>query len=374
MIPILKDDFIYFDNSATTQKPQEVIDAICNYYKNFNANPNRGVCHLSDIATDLYEGARDRVAEFINAERNEIVFTKNATEALNLVANCWNLHEGDEILIYIGEHHSNILPWQIVADKVGAEIRYFYNISTPPMLNARTKVVAITAMSNVIGIPYDLTNFIKYCHDNNTIVVTDATQYIAHCPLDVKAIDADFVAFSGHKIYAPMGIGVLYGKNQWLQNMKPFIVGGGIVDRVTYHSAVYKDAPYRFESGTPNVEGAIGLHTALDTFKYDLSHDKELTDTLYDELLNMPYISLINDDRPLGLVSFNVSGVHSHDVAQYMADNNICIRAGKMCAEPLLGFLGINSICRASFGYYNTLDEVKRFVDVLSKVRKEFYV
>lgn len=380
MIPFLENNkgLIYFDNSATTQKPKEVINAITKYYSNINSNPFRGMYHTSELTTQEYESARHAVARFIGGIEENVIFTKSATESLNLVAYSYGmdkLKEGDEILIYIGEHHSNMLPWFNVAGIKKCKVSYFYDMEDAiDKINDNTKIVAVTMQSNVLGEINDITEIVRTAHKYNAIVVADATQFIAHDVLDVIRQHLDFVAFSGHKMYAPMGIGVLYGKTSLLQDMKPFLYGGEMVNSVLFgDSVVYKDPPYRFEAGTPNVEGAIGLKTAIELIGYNHVREELLTHELLKGFNDIPYIHTVGKNQK-GIVSFYVDGVHPHDVAEYLSYNNICIRAGKMCAEPLLSYLGHNALCRVSFGYYNNLEEVHRFLDVISNVRGFYHV
>lgn len=392
--PILNDinnPVVYLDNGATTQKPQAVINAVRDYYIAENANPLRGLYSLSVKATEAYEKARQSVAKFINAKEScEIIFTRNATESLNLIAYSYGMNkiqENDEIVISILEHHSNILPWQMVAKAKKATLKYMYtdvegNISDEEILSKiteKTKIVSITQVSNVLGVKTPLEKIIKRAHAVGAIVVVDGAQGAPHLATDVQKLDCDFYAFSGHKMLAPMGIGVLYGKKSLLEEMPPFLRGGEMIDMVTEQDATFAPLPEKFEAGTPNVSGAIGLKAAIDYlnnvgFDKIEAQEKELMDLAYTELAKIPYVTIYGPKNPAlryGVLSFNIEGVHPHDVSSLVDyHGNIALRAGHHCAQPLLKFLKTPSTNRISFYFYNTKEDVYKFIEQIKQVRK----
>ena len=392
--PILNDinnPVVYLDNGATTQKPQAVINAVRDYYIAENANPLRGLYSLSVKATEAYEKARQSVAKFINAKEScEIIFTRNATESLNLIAYSYGMNkiqENDEIVISILEHHSNILPWQMVAKAKKATLKYMYtdvegNISDEEILSKiteKTKIVSITQVSNVLGVKTPLEKIIKRAHAVGAIVVVDGAQGAPHLATDVQKLDCDFYAFSGHKMLAPMGIGVLYGKKSLLEEMPPFLRGGEMIDMVTEQDATFAPLPEKFEAGTPNVSGTIGLKAAIDYlnnvgFDKIEAQEKELMDLAYTELAKIPYVTIYGPKNPAlryGVLSFNIEGVHPHDVSSLVDyHGNIALRAGHHCAQPLLKFLKTPSTNRISFYFYNTKEDVYKFIEQIKQVRK----
>ena len=392
--PILNDinnPVVYLDNGATTQKPQAVINAVRDYYIAENANPLRGLYSLSVKATEAYEKARQSVAKFINAKEScEIIFTRNTTESLNLIAYSYGMNkiqENDEIVISILEHHSNILPWQMVAKVKKATLKYMYtdvegNISDEEILSKiteKTKIVSITQVSNVLGVKTPLEKIIKRAHAVGAIVVVDGAQGAPHLATDVQKLDCDFYAFSGHKMLAPMGIGVLYGKKSLLEEMPPFLRGGEMIDMVTEQDATFAPLPEKFEAGTPNVSGAIGLKAAIDYlnnvgFDKIEAQEKELMDLAYTELAKIPYVTIYGPKNPAlryGVLSFNIEGVHPHDVSSLVDyHGNIALRAGHHCAQPLLKFLKTPSTNRISFYFYNTKEDVYKFIEQIKQVRK----
>lgn len=392
--PILNDinnPVVYLDNGATTQKPQAVINAVRDYYIAENANPLRGLYSLSVKATEAYEKARQSVAKFINAKEScEIIFTRNATESLNLIAYSYGMskiQENDEIVISILEHHSNILPWQMVAKVKKATLKYMYtdvegNISDEEIfskITEKTKIVSITQVSNVLGVKTPLEKIIKRAHAVGAIVVVDGAQGAPHLATDVQKLDCDFYAFSGHKMLAPMGIGVLYGKKSLLEEMPPFLRGGEMIDMVTEQDATFAPLPEKFEAGTPNVSGAIGLKAAIDYlnnvgFDKIEAQEKELMDLAYTELAKIPYVTIYGPKNPAlryGVLSFNIEGVHPHDVSSLVDyHGNIALRAGHHCAQPLLKFLKTPSTNRISFYFYNTKEDVYKFIEQIKQVRK----
>jgi len=381
---------VYLDNGATTQKPEQVIRALCGYYGGCNANPHRGAYALSVEATEIYENARKVTAQFINAKRpEEIIFTKNATEALNLVAYSYgltNVGKGDEIVITIAEHHSNLVPWQHVAKAKGATLKYIYlekdgNLSDEDIetkITEKTKLVAVTQVSNVLGLKNDVKKVAKKAHSVGAVVVVDGSQSVAHQKVDVQDIDADFFAFSGHKMLSPMGIGVLYGKYDILDAMPPFLMGGDMIEYVQEQDTTFAELPAKFEAGTQNVGGAAGLQAAIEYlgkigFDRIEAIEKELVDYALPQLRELPYIELYGcdstRDNKTGIIAFNIKDVHPHDVATILDSTGVAVRAGHHCAQPLHRYLGLNASCRASFYLYNTKEDVDRWIAALKTVR-----
>ncbi|MCR5156043.1 MAG: cysteine desulfurase [Butyrivibrio sp.] len=383
-------DYIYFDNAATSQRPRQVLEAVTDFYKNANANPMRGLYDWSMEATRLYEEARSLVADFIGGvSGEEIIFTRNTTESLNLVAYSYgleNVGEGDEIVITVMEHHSNMLPWQMVAREKGAKLIYLEpdeegiisKSEYESKITDRTKIVAIGHVSNVMGITNPVKEITAYAHSKGAVVVVDGAQSAPHMAVDVKDIGCDFFAFSGHKMMAPMGIGVLYGRKELLLNMKPFLTGGEMIEYVTREDATYAELPHKFEAGTVNAAGAVGLAEAIRYirevgFEAIEAQELKLTTLLMEGLAKLPYIKVYGSKDPAkhcGIVTFTMEGVHPHDMASVLNDDKVCIRAGHHCAQPLMQFIGAGSTSRASVYFYNTEDEVKEFLDKLSKVRE----
>ena len=386
--PLLKNRKItYLDSGATTQKPQYVLDKINEYYEKYNANPHRGAYSLSMEATEEYENTRTKIAKFINARnREEIIFSKNATESLNLIAYSYglnNIGEDDEIVISIMEHHSNLVPWQKVAKVKGAKLNYFYmndnyEISDEEIeskITDKTKVVGITHVSNVLGTINNVQKVIKLAHKKGAIVILDCSQSIPHMKIDVQELDADFIVFSGHKMLAPLGIGVLYGKKELLNKMEPFLMGGDMIEYVYEQETTFAPLPNKFEAGTQNVEGVIGLGAAIDYIEkigYDEIQriEKEVITYAIEELSKLDYLDLYltkNLENHNGVISFNIKGVHPHDVASILDSEGVCVRSGNHCAQPLLRSIGIDSTCRASFYLYNTKEDVDNLVKALNK-------
>ena len=364
----------YLDSGATTQKPRYVLDKINEYYEKSNANPHRGAYSLSVEATELYESARTKIANFINAKYpEEIIFSKNASESLNLVAYSYgldNLSEGDEVVLSIMEHHSNLVPWQMVTKKTKSTLKYMYinrefELSKEEIeskITDKTKIVAITQVSNVLGTINNVKEIIKYAHKKGAKVLVDASQSIPHMKVDVRDLDADFLAFSGHKMLAPLGIGVLYGKREILNKMNPFLMGGDMIEYVYEQNTTFAPLPNKFEAGTQNVEGVVGLAAAIDYIEkigYEEIDkiEKEVVGYAIDELSKLDFLTLYmtpNRENHSSVISFNIIGVHPHDVASILDSENVCVRSGNHCAQPLMRFLGIDSTCRASFYFYNT--------------------
>jgi len=391
--PILNNkEITYLDSGATTQKPEQVIQAIDNYYKTANANVHRGAYSLSVEATAQYEQAREKVAKFINSPFTEqVIFSKNATESLNLIAYSYgmrNLKNDDEIVISIMEHHSNLVPWQKVAKVTGAKLNYMYindefEISEEEIENKitdKTKIVGITHVSNVLGTINNIKKIIKQAHKKGAIVIVDASQSIPHMKIDVQDLDCDFLVFSGHKILAPLGIGVLYGKRQLLNDMTPFLMGGDMIEYVYEQNTTFAPLPNKFEAGTQNIEGVIGLASAIDYIE-NIGYEKiaqieeEVVSYAREELSKLDFLELYitpNKQNHSAVISFNIKGVHPHDVASILDTNGVCVRSGNHCAQPLMRFLGVDSTCRASFYLYNTKEDVDKLVEALKKAYEMF--
>lgn len=387
---LMQDRTIYFDNSATSQRPQCVIDAEMDFYLNHNANPLRGSYPLSVEATDIYENARASVAKFINAANaRQIVFTRNTTESMNLVAYSYglsNVKAGDEILVSIMEHHSNLLPWQMVCRNTGATLKFIdceqdgsVDLDkVRELITDKTKIVAITQVSNVLGRVNPIAEIAKMAHEKNAVIVVDGAQSTPHMAVDVQALDADFFAFSGHKVFGPMGIGVLYGKKEHLKKMPPFMYGGEMIDSVTRFDAKYAEVPHKFEGGTVNAAGAAGLAAAIryvDSIGFDYMHERELavTKRALEGMKAIPHVNILGSDKAeehTGILTFTVDDVHPHDVSEILISDGIAVRAGHHCAQPLLNHLGVSSTTRASFMFYNTEAEVDTFLESLSSVRE----
>ena len=391
----IRDDFpifnnrkiAYLDSGATTQKPIQVIEAVDEYYQKNNANPHRGAYTLSQDATEAYENTRTKIAKFINARhREEIIFSKNASESLNLIAYSYGLgqlQKDDEIVISIMEHHSNLVPWQYVAEKTGAKLKYLYinddyEISDDEIeskITEKTKIVGITHVSNVLGTINDVKKIINKAHKNGAVVIVDASQSIPHMKIDVQELNADFLVFSGHKMLAPLGIGVLYGKRELLNNMTPFLMGGDMIEYVYEDHTTFAPLPNKFEAGTQNVGGVIGLGAAIDYIEsigYDRINiiESEVVEYARQELAKLNYLELYmtpNKENHQAVISFNIKGVHPHDVASILDSEGVCVRSGNHCAQPLLRSMGIDSTCRASFYVYNTKEDVDNLVKALNK-------
>ena len=387
--PVLAQDIAYLDNAATTQKPACVIDAMKRYYEEDNANPLRGVYALSERATAGYENARAKTAQFINAAApEEIIFVRNASEALNLLAYSWcedNLSEGDEVVVSVMEHHSDFLPWRYMAEKKGAKLVKLEPDETGAVtdenldkcLTDKTKIVALTQVSNVLGRVNDIKHIAEKVHAAGALISVDGAQSVPHMKVDVQDLDCDFLSFSGHKMFGPMGIGVLYGKREHLEKMRPFLYGGEMIQTVHWDRVTYAELPQKFEAGTVNVGGAVGLAAAIDFINQAgwgiiEAQEEILTKRAIAGIKNIDKIRLIgsqNEADHKGIVTFCVEDVHPHDVADILGRSGVCIRAGHHCAQPLMDHLGVKSTCRASFAFYNTEEEVDRFLAELSKVR-----
>ena len=391
--PLLENENItYLDSGATTQKPIQVIKTVEEFYKKYNANPHRGAYSLSVEATEQYENTRTKIAKFINAKhREEIIFSKNATESLNLIAYSYgwdNLKKDDEVVISIMEHHSNLVPWQKMTKQTGSKLNYMYTNENYEItdeeieskITDKTKIVGITHVSNVLGTINNVKKIIKYAHKKGAIVIVDASQSIPHMKIDVQDLDADFLVFSGHKMLAPLGIGVLYGKREILNKMTPFLMGGDMIEYVYEQETTFAPLPNKFEAGTQNVEGVIGLGAAIDYIEnlgYDKIQEIEHGVISYarQELSKLDYLTLYmtpNEEKHSSVISFNIKGVHPHDVASILDSEGVCVRSGNHCAQPLMRFLGIDSTCRASFYIYNTKEDVDKLVKALDKAYNMF--
>ena len=391
--PLLQNRKIaYLDSGATTQKPIQVLEAIEKFYENNNANPHRGAYSLSIEATEEYENTRTKIAKFINAmHREEIIFSKNATESLNLIAYSYgleNLKNDDEIVISIMEHHSNLVPWQKVSKTTGAKLNYMYmndqfelsDEEIESKITDKTKIVGITHVSNVLGTINNIEKIIKYAHKKGAIVVVDASQSIPHMKIDVQKLNADFLVFSGHKMLSPLGIGVLYGKKELLNKMNPFLMGGDMIEYVYEQDTTYAPLPNKFEAGTQNVEGVIGLGAAIDYIN-KIGYDKiaeieeDIVEYAREKLSKLEFLTLYmtpNKENHQAVISFNINGVHPHDVASILDSQGVCVRSGNHCAQPLMRSLGIDSTCRASFYFYNTKEDVDKLVEALKKAYDMF--
>ena len=389
--PLLKSqDIAYLDNAATAQRPQCVLDAMAEFYQTENANPLRGLYPLSIAATESYENAREAVRAFLNAKSSrEIIFTRNATESLNLVAYSYGLSHvkaGDEVLVSIMEHHSNLLPWQMVCRQTGAVLK-FMECETDgrldlnkveALITPKTKIVACTQVSNVLGRINPIREIAALVHRVGAVMVVDGAQSTPHIPVDVQALDADFFAFSGHKIYGPMGIGVLYGREELLNGMPPFLTGGEMIESVTREGAVFAELPHKFEAGTVNAAGAVGLHAAIDYvnrigFEEMYRRELALTRRVMEGIREIPFVHILGSDDPeahCGIITFTVDGVHPHDISEILASDGVAIRAGHHCAQPLHTYLKHPSTARASLAFYNTEADVDRLLDGISTLRE----
>ncbi len=389
--PILKrkvygKPLIYLDNAATTQKPRQVIQAITDYYEGYNSNVHRAVHKLSQEATRAYDEAHEKVASFISAKgMEEIVFTKNTTESINIVANALSksLKSGDEIVLTQMEHHSNIVPWQQAAKRTGAKLRFLEidgngklkKQQIQQIISKKTKVVAFTHVSNVLGTINPAKEIIAAAKEAGAVTVLDAAQSVPHMPVDVKELGCDFMAFSGHKMLAPTGIGVLYGREELLNTMEPLLYGGDMISEVSYSDAKWNELPWKFEAGTPNMEGAVGLGAAIDYLqKVGMDniheHEKNLTKIAMEKLSEIEGLKIYGPvaERRGGLVSFSMEGVHNHDVSAMLDAQGIAVRGGHHCAMPLARLLGIAGTTRASFYLYNTAEEIEKLAAALETV------
>ena len=389
--PLLKSqDIAYLDNAATAQRPQCVLDAIAKFYETENANPLRGLYPLSVAATESYESARKAVRAFLNAKSSrEIIFTRNTTESINLVAYSYGLSHvkaGDEVLVSIMEHHSNLLPWQMVCRQTGATLKFMecemdgtLDLNkVESLITDKTKVVACTQVSNVLGRVNPIREIAALAHRVGAVMVVDGAQSTPHIPVDVQALGADFFAFSGHKIYGPMGIGVLYGREELLDDMQPFLTGGEMIESVTREGATFAELPHKFEAGTVNAAGAVGLHAAIDYvnrvgFAEMRSRELALTRRAMEGIQKIPCVHVLGSENPeehCGIITFTVDGVHPHDISEILASDGVAIRAGHHCAQPLHACLKHPSTARASLAFYNTETDVDRLIGSISTLRE----
>jgi len=395
LFPILHQEvnghpLVYLDSAATSQKPLPVIEAVERYYREYNSNVHRGVHTLGTKATEAYEGAREKVARFLNApDSAQIIFTRGTTSALNLVA--WSyarrvLREGDEIVITPMEHHSNLIPWQQAAKATGATLKYVPlrpdgTIAVEDFaqtVTERTKIVAVTHVSNVLGTINPIKTFAAIAHEKGAVIVVDGAQSTPHMKVDVQDLDVDFYAFSGHKMCAPTGIGVLYGKRHLLEQMEPVEFGGEMIDTVELYDSTWKEIPWKFEGGTPIIAGAIGLAAAIDFLEsvgLDAirAHEEQLARYALERLRAIDGVTVYGPEERAGLVTFNVEGIHPHDVATVLDSRGIAVRAGHHCAQPLMRWLGVTATARASFYLYNTEEEIDKLADALQYAKEYFH-
>lgn len=375
---------IYLDNAATTHKPRAVIGKVVEYYEQYTANVHRGIYASSVRATEEYEGAREKVAQFINAESRSIIFTKGTTDAINLVASTYGrqyLQPGDEVLLTEMEHHSNLIPWQLLAREKGLRLRFIpflpngtLDLSEPERyFTAQTKLVAVIHQSNVFGTINPVKQLVSLAHAVEAPILIDAAQSVPHNTVDVQALDCDFLAFSGHKMLGPTGIGVLYGKTRWLESLDPFQGGGEMISTVTLQEASWNDIPYKFEAGTPNIAQAIGLGAAVDYLQTVglgnlQAYERKLTEDLLNALAEIPGINIYGQAKDRGaVVSFNIDGLHPHDVAQFLDQDGIAIRAGHHCAQPIMDKLGVAATNRVSLYLYNQPGDLDALCESLRK-------
>lgn len=381
----------YLDTAATSQKPKVVLDKIREYYEKYNGNPGRGSHKLSVEAQSLLSNARECVRKFINAKRaEEVIFTKNTTESINLIAYTYGMNfinENDEIILGISNHHANIVPWQFVAKQKKAKIKYVYLKENGQFdleelkskISDRTKIVAVSAVVNVTGVIQPIKEIIEIAHSKNALVLVDAAQSMLHFKHDVQELDADFLVFSGHKIFAPMGIGVMYGKKEILDKMPPFLYGGDMIEFVTEQESTFAQLPNKFEGGTQNVEGAVTLEEAI-KFICEIGYEKiekieeNLANKALEELNKLDFVEtyFTKDVERTGVIAFNVIGVHSHDVAFILDSFDVAVRSGHHCAQPLMKYIGVASCCRASFSIYNDESDIQKLIEGLLKVKEVF--
>ena len=384
--PIFKNnpDLIFLDNASTTQKPQQVIDTLTHYYENYNSNIHRGIYTIAEKATAAYEETRDKVAAFIGTEdRQSIVFTRGTTESINLVASSWgqNLKPGDEVLITEMEHHSNIIPWQLICEKTGASLKYIpisedgtLDLSnTGTYFTEKTKIVCVIHQSNVFGTINPIAEIVKMAHDVGALVLVDGAQSVPHHSVDVSKLGCDFFAFSGHKMMGPTGVGVLYTKPALLEEMNPFMGGGEMIREVSMEKSTWNDIPWKFEAGTPNIAQVIGMGAAIDYIneiglQSIADYEKELLSYTKEKLQNIPGLSIYGKAKEKGaVISFNIGKIHPHDVAHRLDTPGIAIRAGHHCAQPIMKRLSVPATNRASFYLYNTFEEIDSLIEGLTK-------
>lgn len=387
-------ELVYLDNASTTQKPYSVIDSITDFYTNYNSNIHRAVYQLAEEATALYEQSREKIANFINVRPEEIIFTRNTTESINLIAHSWartNLKKDDGIAITELEHHSNIVPWQILSQEIGTRLEYvgidengFLDLDHLNELisSKKVKLVSLSHMSNVLGTIVPIDRIIKIAHENDIPVLVDGAQSVPHMPVDVKNMDCDFLVFSAHKMLGPTGVGVLYAKKEFLEKMRPFMGGGDMIKEVFKFHTNYNEVPYKFEAGTPNIADVVGFGAAIDYLeKIGMEnvrkHEIELTQYALKSILSIDYLTIYGPKDPNhrgGVISFNIADIHPHDLATIMNDHGIAIRSGHHCAQVLMQRLDVPATSRASFYIYNTKEEIDKFVNAIKEAGRIFKI
>lgn len=386
--PFFARGLVYLDSSSTSQKPKIVLEGVKKFYETSNANVHRGMYSLSEESTEAYELARKKVADFIGASPKEIVFVRNATEAINLVALSWgnsNISKDDSVLLTEMEHHSNIVPWQLLSARTGANLSFapinehgeLDVNSVSHLLKQNPKLFAFTHISNVLGTVNPAKELIAEAHKSGCLVLLDAAQSVPHMPVNVKELDCDFMVFSGHKMYAPFGVGVLYAKRELLEKMEPIFGGGDMIKKVSFDGSSWNDVPWKFEAGTPNVAGAVGLGLAVDYLnslgmENIWKHEQDLTKYAFDKMKKDEHVRIYGPELRAGVISFNFGDMHSHDVSTVLDQFKVCVRSGHHCAQPLMERLNIASASRISFGVYNTKEDVDAFIVALQKARKVF--
>jgi cysteine desulfurase/selenocysteine lyase len=387
-------ELVYLDNASTTQKPNCVIDAITDFYTNYNSNIHRAVYQLAEEATVLYEHSREKIANFINVRPEEIIFTRNTTESINLIAHSWartNLKKDDGIAITELEHHSNIVPWQILSQEIGTRLEYvgiddngFLDLEhlIDLISSKKVKLISLSHMSNVLGTIVPIEKIIKIAHENDIPVLVDGAQSVPHMPVDVKKMDCDFLVFSAHKMLGPTGVGVLYAKKEFLEKMRPFMGGGDMIKEVFKFHTNYNEVPYKFEAGTPNIADVVGFGAAIDYLeKIGMEkvrkHEIDLTEYALESILSMKYVTVYGPKDPNyrgGVISFNIADIHPHDLATIMNDHGIAIRSGHHCAQVLMQRLDVPATSRASFYIYNTKEEIDKFVNAIKEAGRIFKI
>lgn len=397
--PILKKkingkELVYLDNASTTQKPYSVINSITDFYSNYNSNIHRAVYQLAEEATTLYEQSREKIANFINVRPEEIVFTRNTTESINLIAHSWartNLKKDDGIAISELEHHSNIVPWQILSQEIGTRLEYvgidengFLDLEHLIELisSKKVKLVSLSHMSNVLGTIVPIERIIKIAHENDIPVLVDGAQSVPHMPVNVKNMDCDFLVFSAHKMLGPTGVGVLYAKKEFLEKMRPFMGGGDMIKEVFKFHTNYNEVPYKFEAGTPNIADVVGFGAAIDYLKKIgmeniRKHEIDLTEYALESILSINHLTVYGPRDPNyrgGVISFNIADIHPHDLATIMNDHGIAIRSGHHCAQVLMQRLDVPATSRASFYIYNTKEEIDKFVNAIKEAGRIFKI
>jgi len=387
-------ELVYLDNASTTQKPYSVIDSITDFYTNYNSNIHRAVYQLAEEATELYEQSREKIANFINVRPEEIVFTRNTTESINLIAHSWarsNLKKDDGIALTEIEHHSNIVPWQILSQEIGTRLEYvgidengFLDLEHMIELisSKKVKLVSLSHMSNVLGTIVPIERIIKIAHEHGIPVIVDGAQSVPHMPVNVKNMDCDFLVFSAHKMLGPTGVGVLYAKKELLENMRPFMGGGDMIKEVFKFHTNYNEVPYKFEAGTPNIADVVGFGAAIDYLeKIGMEnirrHEISLTEYALESMLSLKYVTVYGPRDPKyrgGVISFNIADIHPHDLATIMNDHGIAIRSGHHCAQVLMQRLDVPATSRASFYIYNTKEEIDKFVNAIKEAGRIFKI